>query len=205
MGAHRCVFCCWVCRIFCFSVIGMTASDILFSKDFLNFWPENSEGFLSNMQPGVKYHSILADFCCTRSTYCCSPFITPFFWSVTVKGGASVPGGEEDQDVQKHVSVGRVEGTGRNPFTSRLGLRKVYVNLSLPCTGVVGNLWKWKWKFQSGFNSSATQETSMLPFSSLKTLSQYWNVFIYTEKSYQPDIIQSSPVAWQKVWPSRLS
>lgn len=79
MGAHRCVFCCWVCRIFCFSVIGMTASDILFSKDFLNFWQENSEGFLSNIQPGVKYHSILADFCCTRSTYCCSPFITPLF------------------------------------------------------------------------------------------------------------------------------
>lgn len=45
--------------------------------------------------------------------------------------------GGEDQDVQKHVSVGRVEGTGRNPFTSRLGLGKVQVNLSLPCTGVV--------------------------------------------------------------------
>lgn len=134
-------FCCWVWGIFCFFMIGMTASDFLFSKDFLNFLQENSEGFLSKVHPRVKYHSILADFCGSRSTYCCSPFITPFFWAVTLKGSASAQGGEHAQDIQKHVSVGRVEGTGRNPFTSRLGLRKVLVNLSLPCTGFVGPVW----------------------------------------------------------------
>lgn len=62
-------FCCWVWGIFCFSMIGMIASDFLFSKDFLNFLQENSEGFLSNMQPRVKYHSISADFCDTRRIY----------------------------------------------------------------------------------------------------------------------------------------
>lgn len=40
-------------------------------------------------------------------------------------------------------------------------------------------------KFQSGFHSSATQETCMLASRSLKTLSKYRNIFINREKSYQ--------------------
>lgn len=96
--------------------------------------------------------------------------------------------------------MGRVEGTGRNPFTSRLEFKKVQVNLSLPCTGVAG-LCKIRrgqrqlWKFQSGFDSETESNSFSLGLTGNKYAGlQLSQDFITTEKSYQPVIATS--VQW---------
>lgn len=44
--------------------------------------------------------------------------------TVILKGSGLVKGEWGDEDIKKHVAVGRVEGSGRNPLTSKVGIRK---------------------------------------------------------------------------------
>lgn len=63
----------------------------------------------------------LGRFLQSQAFHICNTFLSN---TVILNGSGLVKGDWGDEDIKKHVSVGRVEGSGRNPPTSKLGIRK---------------------------------------------------------------------------------